>query len=66
MADTYTYGDKKEVERDMYAAILCFRGSDDHYGYEKWENNLEVLFSYFVLISEQKYHYFQMKLVRKA
>ena len=36
----------------MYAAIPCFRGSDDHYRYEKWENNFEVLFSYFVLISE--------------
>jgi len=42
----HTDGGEKEVERDMYAAFLCFRGSDDHYGYEKWENNLEEFFSF--------------------
>ena len=52
MTDTYILGDEKEVGRDMYAAIPCFQGSDDHYGYEKWESNLEVFFSYFVLTSE--------------
>ena len=61
----FTYGYEKEVGRDMYAAIPCFQGSDDHYGYEKWESNLEVFFSYFVLTSEQN-HYAQMKLVGKA
>jgi len=50
----------------MYAAIPYFRGSDDHYGYEKWENNLELFFSYFILTSEQKCYYAQMKLVGKA
>ena len=31
----YTDGDKKEVERDMYAALPYFQGSNDHDGYEK-------------------------------
>jgi len=43
-----------------------FSGSDDHYGYAKWEKILEAFFNYFVLTSEQKCHYFQIKLVRKA
>jgi len=29
-----TDADDKKVERDMYTAILYFRGSNDHYGYE--------------------------------
>jgi len=62
MVDTYTKGDKKEMERDMYAAIPFF----NHFGYEKWENDLEEFFSHFVLTSEQKNHYTQMKLVRHA
>ena len=45
----YTYGNEEEVERDMYAAIPYFLGSDDHYGYEKWKINLKDFFSYFVL-----------------
>ena len=61
-----TDGDEKEVECDMYAIILCFRGSDDQYGYEKWESNLETFFSYFVLISEQKCRYAQMRLIGEA
>ena len=50
----------------MYAALSCFRGSDDQYGYEKWERNLKDFFSYFILASEQKCRYTQMKLVGKA
>ena len=48
MADIYTDGDEKEVERDMYAVISCFRGFHDRYGYGKWENHLKnssVIFS---------------------
>jgi len=30
-----TNADDKEVERDMYAAILYFWDSNDHIGYEK-------------------------------
>ena len=45
----YTEGDEKEVEWDMYVTIPYFR--DSHDGYEKWENNLEELFSYFILTS---------------
>ena len=59
----YTYDDEKEVERDMYAALPYFRGSNDHDGYEKWENQLEDCFRYFFLTHEQKCHYAQMKLV---
>jgi len=35
--DKYIYsdGDEKEVERDMYATLSYFRGSNDHNGYEK-------------------------------
>ena len=44
----HTNGDEKEVERDMYAALPYFQSSNDHYGYEKWENNLKDFFSYFV------------------
>ena len=62
----YTEGDEKEVERNMYAVLSYFRDSDDHYGYEKWESNLEGFFRYFVLTSEQKYCYAQMRLVGKA
>ena len=42
----------KEVERNMYAALSCFQGSDDQYGYEKWESNLKDFFGYFILTSE--------------
>jgi len=45
----YTDGDPKEVERDMHVSISYFRGSYDHYGYEKWENHLEKFFNYFSL-----------------
>ena len=31
----YTDGDEKEVEKDMYATLSYFRGSNDQYGYEK-------------------------------
>jgi len=37
----------------MYVALLYLWGSDDHYGYEKWESKFEVLFTYFVLTFEQ-------------
>ena len=30
----YTGGDEKEVERDMYAILSYFRGSNDQDGYE--------------------------------
>ena len=30
-----TDSDEKKVEQDMYAALPCFQGSDDLYGYEK-------------------------------
>ena len=59
-------GDEKEVERDMSVAILCFLGSYDRDGFEKWENNLKVFFSYFILTSEQKCRYAQMRLVGEA
>jgi len=26
--------------KDVYAALPCFRGFDDQYGYEKWKSNL--------------------------
>jgi len=39
----------KKIERDMYAVLPYFRGSHDRDEYEKWESNLEVFFSYFVL-----------------
>jgi len=58
----YTDGDDKKVERDMYAAIPYFQGSHNRYGYEKWENHFEELFSYLPLTSEQKCRYAQMKL----
>jgi len=38
----YIEGDEKEVERDMYATLSYFLGSDDQYGYEKWKSNLEA------------------------
>ena len=31
----YIDDDENEVERDMYAALSYFRGSNDHDGYEK-------------------------------
>jgi len=40
---------KKEVKRDMYAALLYFQGSNDYDVYEKWENHLEDFFIYFFL-----------------
>ena len=58
-----TDDDEKKVERDMYAALLYFRGSNNHIRYEEWKSNLEAFFNYFILTSEQKYHYAQMKLV---
>ena len=60
----YTDGDEKEVERDMYAALPYFQ--DSHDGYENWENNLEEVFNYFSLTSEQKYHYIQRRLVGQS
>jgi len=41
-----------DVERDMYAVIPYFWGSNNHIGYEKWENDLEEFFSYLILASE--------------
>jgi len=61
-----TEADDKEVKRDVYAALSCFRGSDDQYEYEKWESNLKIFFNYFILTSEQKYRYAQMKFVEKV
>jgi len=48
----YTDGDEKEVERDIYAALSYFRGSNDHIGYEEWESSLKVFFNYFIPIFE--------------
>ena len=56
----------KKVERDMYATILYFQGSNDPCGYEEWKNYIEDFFSYFSLIPEQKCHYVQMKLAEKV
>jgi len=50
----HTKSGEKEVQRDMYATLSYFLGSDDYYGYEKWECNYEAFFSYFILTSEQK------------
>ena len=50
----------------MYAAIPYFQSSNDHIEYEKWKNDLEEFFSYFILTSEQNYHNAQMKLVGRA
>ena len=61
-----TDADEKEVEQDMYMAVPHFWGSHNRYGYEEWESHLEEFFSYFFLISEQKYHYAQMRLVGDA
>jgi len=58
-----TDADDKNVERDMYAVIPYFRGSENHIGYEMWENDPERFFSYFILTSKQKCHYAQMKMV---
>ena len=63
----YIYADdEKEVERDMYATLLYFWGSNDHDGYEEWENHLEDFFRYFSLTSAQKCHYAQLKLAGEA
>ena len=62
----YTNGDKKEVERNMYAVLPYFRSSNNLDGYETWENQLEDFFRYFSLIPAQKSHYAQMKLVGEA
>jgi len=50
----------------MYAAIPYFWGSHDRDGYKNWESNLEAFFSYFILTSEQKCRYAQMRLVGEA
>jgi len=55
-------GDENEIERDMYAALWYFRGSNDQDGYEKWETHLENFFRYFSLTPKQKCHNAQMKL----
>jgi len=47
-----TDADEKKVERDMYAALTCFRGSNDHIGHAEWERKFETFFSYFILTSE--------------
>ena len=60
-----TDADEKKVEQDMYVALSYFWSSDNHIGYE-WRSNLEPFFSYFILTSEQKYYYVQMKLVGQA
>jgi len=62
----YTDGDEKDVERNMYAALLYFQGSNDHDEYEKWKNQLEDFFKYFSLTPEQKCHYAQLKLAGEA
>ena len=62
----YTDCNDKESERSMFAAVPYFRGAYDCYDYEDWESNLEAFFSYFVLTSEQKCHYAQMRLVGEA
>ena len=61
----YTDGDDKKVERDMYAVIPYFWGSNNHDEYEKW-NYLEEFFSYSSLRPEQKCHYAQMKLAEET
>jgi len=62
----YTDGDEKEVERNMYAAISCFRVlmivMDMRNGKIILKNFLVIS----SLISEQKCHYAQMRLVGKT
>ena len=43
-----------------------FWGSNDHIEYEEWKSNFEAFFGYFILTSEQKYFYAQMRLVGHA
>jgi len=62
----YTDCDDKEVERSMFTTVLYFRGAYDRYGYEDRESNLEAFVNYFVLTSEQKCYYAQMRLVGEA
>ena len=50
----------------MFAAVSYFQGAYDRYSYENWESNLEAFLSYFVLTSEQKCHYAQMRLVGES
>ena len=50
----HTDCDDKEVERAMFKAVSFFRGFNDCYRYEAWENDLEDFFSYFFLTSEKK------------
>ena len=56
----------RQVERDMYAAILYFRGSYDRYGYGYWESQLVDCFSYFSLTTEEKYRYARLRLDGEA
>jgi len=58
--------DEKEVESDIYAAILYFLGFSGQDGYEKWQNHLEYFIRYFSLTPEQKCHYTLLKLAGKA
>jgi len=50
----------------MFEVVPYFRGSYDRYGYEYWESQLEDLFSYFELTTEQKFCYAQLRLDREA
>lgn len=54
--------DSKQVECEIYNAILYFYGYYDLNGYENWESHLEQFFYYFLLTSKQKYNYAQLKL----
>lgn len=56
----------KSSHNTMYKVVLNFRDFDDRYGYEDWESHLEAFFRYFVLTSEEKQLYAQMKLVGES
>jgi len=49
--------------QESWTGYVCgYQGSNDHYGYENWENHLENFFSNLSLTFEQKCCYTQMKL----
>ena len=50
----------------MFEAVPLFRGFNDCYEYEVWENDLEDIFSYFFLTTDEKYRYAILKLDGEA
>lgn len=58
--------DFKQVECDLCNVVPAFHGFSYYNKYEDWESHLKYFFYISLLISDQKYYYAQLMLVKEV